>query len=222
MNCIIRYINYLITGQDITNLEIFYDRICYHITNWIKIRDNKIKNTLNLAFDDSNNLIVGLHGTTTECANSILKNGFDNRDPKAVILGETENWPIAMFSNPFVINGEKRCPNEWISFTMGVHRTIIRDIFVKIDKYGKDFINKEYSNGISFPIIIAIFKKSEKIILDKWIQSWNPNDDVIIIGIITVSFSIDEILNRYSLHKKNKLDCFTYKNKINYSIEWIK
>ena len=219
------------SGQNTQKLDNFYINICYDIDNWLKT--HTLFEYEKLIVTESNHPIIGLHSTTNSNLQDILENGFNNKSENAIIMGEMPDWPEAMFASPY-LNGDKikntrnfkRSTNNYISFTNGINREIKRKTFKIFDKYGinmEKLLKKYPENYISFPMIIAAFKdeSNKKIQIGSWISVYDPKKQVIILGIINVKFTFDEIIDKYELNKTNNFDVFTWDNEINYEITWF-
>jgi hypothetical protein len=213
-------------------LDDFYVSLCLEIDKFLST--HTLSEYEKLIVTEKKHPIIGLHGTTKEALISIFNNGFNPRHPGAVIYGEVEDHPTAMFASPYIL-GDRiyktsqyfRNPNHHISFRIGYVRNIERIVFRFFDKYGVDIdrLKREYPelfyhDYITFPIIISAFKKSEGRIEvdDFWISTWNPDNHVIILGVVHVKFTIDDIVDRYKKHD----DYLNFDKVIDYEIVWEK
>jgi hypothetical protein len=214
-------------SQNTKKLDNFYINICRDINEWLI--DHKLSEYENVFIMKNKQPIIGLHSTTLESYTEIIDNGFNNRHEKAKILGETLNWPEALFASPFLKNGNiigKRDPNNYITFTNGFNRIIKHKIFSFFDKWGINIpkLKNEYPDEIiSFPMIISAFKNdSDKEIKfnGNWIECYDPNKQCIILGVIYINFTFDEIIEIYHKYINGTFDIYVLNNEINYEINW--
>ena len=233
--------------QDTDKIDRLYVKICTDIDEWLS--EHTLSEYEKVFVTKNKHPIIGLHSTTSKALDSILEIGFNNKHPDAVILGKTGsyeiNWPEAMFASPYIkydkINDRSgRNPNHYISYTNGFHRNII-PIFNFFDRHGFNYnkLKETYSiddNLIEFPMIISAFKNTsaknassknasskntaKKIIIDIWIESYDPNNQVIMLGVIWIKYTFDELQHMYSHYKDNVFDKILL-NDITYKIEWF-
>lgn len=83
--------------------------------------------------------------------------------------------------------------------------------------------NKYPSGSIGFPIIISAFQKvsNNDFKVNQWISTWNPKKHCIILGVIHVKFSFEQIIEKYYLFKRDKLDQIVLDHDLEYEIEWL-
>lgn len=208
--------------QDTSKLDKFYIDICSHIDLWLT--EHTLSEYDKLFITKNKHPIIGLHSTTPRSLESILENGFNTKHSEAVIFGEMPNWSEVKFASPYV-KGDKihgsRYHNQYISYTNGIQRNI-RPIFEFFGAHGINLnkLAEKYPNRlVEFPIIIAAFKNTsdKKINVGDWIECWDPNEQVIILGIINVQLTFDEIVDMYL---SKKYDVYVLKNNLNYEIVW--
>uniref|UniRef100_A0A6C0AEU8 Uncharacterized protein n=1 Tax=viral metagenome TaxID=1070528 RepID=A0A6C0AEU8_9ZZZZ len=219
--------------QSTKNLDKFYVNICNDIDSWLK--DHTFYEYKELAITESKHPIIGLHSTTPKSLEKILENGFNSTDKEAIVYGDERNTPVnnqANFASPYLqgdkvkIRGLKRSHDQYISYTNGFTRVIKHNIFEWLDKNGINLIKlkKKYPEEvIEFPIIIAAFHNcnDKKIKIGPWINTSNAKKHVIILGIIYVKFTFEQIIEKYEMYKNNKFDIYTVNHEINYEIEWF-
>lgn len=211
--------------QNFLNSISNYEKFMFEVS--IVLRDklyDKFRTSKKIVFIEDENgdkilPLIGLHSTTTDSYKKILKGGFN--PPKEKIYGkvESEKWPVAMFTNPFlnftqVYSYPKYCGRAWqtqiITITNGITRML-------------------RSNESEFPIIIAIFKdingkEGDDLTADpnSYIESFDPKN-ILIIGKIDFKFS-DNVLKNMRNEFENT-GSFNYEKhphlQIDYDMKWF-
>jgi hypothetical protein len=208
--------------QNFLNSFSNYEKFMFDIS--VAIRDKlyhkkfKSKKIVFVENDDTKIIpLVGLHSTTTDSYNKILKKGFN--PPKDKIYGKVENerWPVAFFTNPFlnlyeIYSSPLFCGRAWqtqiITLTNGITRML-------------------RSHDSEFPIIIAIFKDikggENNLIASpySYVESFDKKN-ILIIGKIIVKFSGATLkYMRDEFEKTEDFDCVKHpKLPLDYTIEW--
>jgi hypothetical protein len=210
--------------QEFLNSTSNYEKFMFEIS--IIIRDkiyDKFRNSKNIIFitdeeDEKIIPLVGLHSTTYESYSNIVKSGFN--PPKDKIYGKVEGkeWPIAMFTNPFlnfyeIYSTPQHAGRQWQTQIITITNGIIRML-------------RTYD--YRFPIIIAIFQdvkgSGSKLEAepDSYIESFDKRN-IKIIGAIHVKFS-HEILKymEKEFEKTGRFDCGEHpKLPLDYTTEWF-
>ncbi len=209
--------------KDTSKLDKFYVNICLDIDKWLS--EHTLSEFEQLFVTENKHPIIGLHSTIPKSLELILEGGFNMRHPEENIAGEMLNSCEVRFSSPY-LNGDKingrRYHNQYISYTNGILRNL-KPIFDFFDDYGINFdkLSEKYpDNFVDFPIIISAFKNTsnKRIKVSNLIECWDPNEQCIILGVIYVKFTFDEIADMYSDKKYN---IYVVKHNIKYEIEWF-
>lgn len=212
--------------QNTKKIDNFYENICIDIDSWLD--EHKLFEYQDLLVTPSKHPVIGIHSTTYKSLDDILEYGFDSE--KGIQYGEIDNRPLALFSPPYFegdkvkISGKRR--HDYIVYTNGFNRVIKDKLFKKFNKHGisMEELKKNYPSGfLGFPIIISAFQKvsDNDFHIDRWISSWNPKKHCIILGIIHVYFTFEEIIEKYNLFKIDKLDTIVLDHDLKYEIEWF-
>jgi len=206
--------------QNFLNSNSSYEKFMFQMS--ILIRDkihNKFRQSKDIIFitnyeDEKIIPLVGLHSTTYESYENILKTGFN--PPENKIYGKVENkeWPVAMFTSPFlnfvnVYATPQNAGRQWMTQIITLTNGIIRML---------------RGNDSKFPIIIAIFRDEGELKAepDSYIESFDKKN-IKIIGTIHVSFKKQVLKNMEE--EFNKTGRFDYSNHPNlpfdYTVEWF-
>jgi hypothetical protein len=203
-----------------SNYEKFMCEISIIIRDKIYDKFKKSKNIIFVTDEEDEKIIplVGIHSTTYDSYNNILKTGFNPPENKIYGKVEGKEWPVAMFTNPFLNYYEiyatpQHAGRQWqtqiITLTNGIKR-MLRAYYFK------------------FPIIIAIFQdvkgsgsklKGEP---DSYIQSFDKRN-IKIIGTIHVEFEYKVLKNmEKEFEKTGTFNCGEHpKLQLNYTLEWF-
>lgn len=220
--------------QNMTKISGFYTNICSHINDWLN--EHKLSEFEKVFVTKDKRPVIGLHSTTTRSLELILEEGFNVRHPEAKISGYVgsspgknkdfvgDDWSEAKFASPYGDKQGKRNSNHYISYTIGIARNI-QPVFLFFDKHGIN-LNKLlelYPEGyVEFPMIISAFKdtsdKKIKVNPYGWIECWDPDEQCILLGVIYVKFTFDQIVDMYT---DKYYDVFVIKNEMDYRIEWF-
>lgn len=203
-----------------SNYEKFMCEISIIIRDKIYDKFRKSKNIIFITDEEDEKIIplVGLHSTTYESYNNILKTGFN--PPVEKIYGNVEGkeWPIAMFTSPFlnfyeIYSTPQHAGRQWQTQIITIKNGILR----MLRKY-----------DYRFPIIISIFQdikgSGSKLEAepDSYIESFDKRN-IKIIGAIHVKFSY-EILKKMEkeFEKTGRFDCGEHpKLPLDYTVEWL-
>jgi hypothetical protein len=203
-----------------SNYEKFMCEISIIIRDKIYDKFRKSKNVIFVTDEEDEKIIplVGLHSTTYDSYNNILKTGFNPPEDKIYGKVEGEEWPVAMFTNPFLNFYEiyatpQHAGRQWQTQIITLTNGIIRML-------------RTYN--FKFPIIIAIFQdikgSGSKLTAepDSYIQSFDKRN-IKIIGVIHVEFEF-QVLKKMEkeFEKTGRFNCGDHpKLPLNYTVEWF-
>lgn len=201
--------------QDFLNSTSNYEKFLFQLSVIIQNRmiDKQPKKVVFVTKENKNIIpLIGLHSTTNESYEKIIKEGFNSS--KGNIYGKTKDkeWPVAMFTNPFlglteIYSSLQFCGRDWrlqiITLTNGITRML-------------------RANESSFPIIISMFKNTNNLKHTGYIESFDAKN-ILIIGKIDVKFS-DKTLKymRTEFEKEGEFDCSKHpKLPLDYTVTWF-
>jgi hypothetical protein len=180
---------------------------------------NRMINVPNLITNNKKFPLYGFHSTIYEVLDNIYKDGFVPLDR----IGTNKHDPeVAIFSIPFKINYEEvvseseLSPNDTISISNGISRTIREENEVKADN-PQYIVDEKY---LKFPIILACFTDSKSITINEWIKC-TDNKDIHIVGHFNIKIEKNKFYTNYRelerLRKENEV-WYSYLN-LNYIID---
>ena len=171
-----------------------YCKNCKYCKN--EILKDRIINIPNIITNNEKIPLYGLHSTTYTALQSIYDNGFEAKLGKR--LGFVQNNPvIALFTIPFEINYKELQPKPHIENNPNITVTISNGINRNIDQH--NIYNND--NYLSFPIILACFTSSDKVIINNdWITCYD-NNDIHIVGHFDIKIKKDNNFQEYIKYK---------------------